>query len=110
MSLDRSLKAGGNLTQHRNILTRAEKIARLMEAGEFDMTTGNPLRLRKVANRKLATGKKAGKKEGEAAGEGAAAAGAAAPAAAAPAKGAAPAGKGAAPAAKAAPASKGGKK
>lgn len=101
MSLDRSLKAGGNLAQHRNILTRAEKITRLVEAGEFDMQSGNPLRLRKVANRKLATGKKAGKKEGEAAaGTAPAAGGAAAAPATAQAKGA--------PAAKAAPAAKGG--
>jgi len=87
MSLDRSLKAGSNLAQHRNVLTRAERIARLKENGEFDPATGRPLGLRKVANRKIAAGKKTTKKDAAAEGAGAGAA----PAAAAAAK---PAGKG----------------
>ena len=98
MSLDRSLKAGSSLAQHRNVLTRAERVARLTQNNEFDTATGRPLGLRKVANRKVAAGKKAGKKEEKAA-EGAATpaaagAGAAKGAAAPAAKGAGkPAGK-----------------
>lgn len=105
MSLDRSLKSGSGLSRHRNVLSRAERIARLTERGKFDMTSSNPLNLPKVGNRKAAVAKAAKK---DAAAEGTpAAGGAAAPAAgakaAAPAAGAktaAPA-KGAAPAAKA---------
>lgn len=63
MSLDRSLKAGSALAQHRNVLTRAERIARLTQNSEFDPATGRPLGLRKVANRKIAAGKKVSKKD-----------------------------------------------
>ena len=73
MSLDRSLKAGSSLAQHRNVLTRAERIAKLMQNQEFDPTTGRPLGLRKVANRKIAAGKKASKKDKAAEGAGEAA-------------------------------------
>lgn len=84
MSIDRSLKTAGNLTRHRNVLTRAERIERLASKKAFDKATGDPLGLPKVGNRKVVTGGKAKKKD---AAEGdAAAPGAAAPAAAAPAK------------------------
>ncbi len=67
MSLDASLKSGGGLSRHRNVLTRAERIAHLKEKGEFDMGDDNPLGIRKVGNRKLVTGKSAkkAKKDGE---------------------------------------------
>jgi len=73
MSLDRSLKGGGRLSKHRNVLTRAERIAHLNETGKFDMESDNPIGIVKVANRKVVTGSKAAKKkteEEEAAAEG----------------------------------------
>lgn len=101
MSLDRSLKTGGGLSKHRNVLTRAERITKLNERGKFNMETGNPLSLVKVGNRKLRAVKVDKKKDAVA---GAVAGAVAAPAAA----GKAVAGKAAA--GKAAPAAKGGKK
>ena len=71
MSLDRSLKSGNKLAQHRNVLTRAERIDRLKGNEEFDPEKGNPIGLRKVANRKIAAAKKEAKKV-EAVAEGAA--------------------------------------
>lgn len=63
MSLDASLKSGGGLTRHRNVLTRAERVARLVEQGEFDMAEDNPIGIRKVGNRKVVAGKGAKKKK-----------------------------------------------
>ncbi|MGF1634689.1 MAG: small basic protein [Phycisphaerae bacterium] len=57
MSLDRSLKIGNLLARHRNVLTRAERLTRLMAEdrwSEDKEVTGLP----KVANRKAAIGKK----------------------------------------------------
>ena len=62
MSLDRSLKTSGALDQHRNVLKRPERIAKLLEAGDFEEGKTEPIHLRKVANRKIVTGKKSGKK------------------------------------------------
>ena len=62
MSLDRSLKSGGGLSRHRNVLTRAERIAKLAGKGKFDLEEGNPLGLVKVASRKVSAGGKATKK------------------------------------------------
>src|SRR5436309_1499439 len=126
MSLDRSLKAANSLVRHRNVLTRAERIARLSEEEKWTESKG-VFGLPKVANRKMALAKAEKEETAEGAVPGppgaAPAAGAAAPAAGAKgaaaggAKGAAPAGgKGAAPApggkapaaaGKAAPAAKG---
>lgn len=53
MSLDSSLKVGGGLKQHRNVLTRAERIVKLAEKDKFNDGDGNPLKLPKVGNRKL---------------------------------------------------------
>ena len=61
MSLDASLKSGGGLSRHRNVLTRAERVAYLANKGEFDMNENSPLGIRKVGNRKLVTGKSAKK-------------------------------------------------
>jgi small basic protein (TIGR04137 family) len=80
MSIDSSLKSSGNLSQHRNVLTRAERIERLAKRKMFG-DDKSALGLPKVANRKVATGKKVKKKEGE----DAAAPGTPAPAAAKPA-------------------------
>ncbi len=65
MSLDASLKSGGGLTRHRNVLTRAERVEILAEQGEFDMSDDNPLGLRKVGHRKVVAGKGAKKKKGD---------------------------------------------
>lgn len=73
MSIDSSLKAGGGLAKHRNVLTRTERVAKLAAQGKFDMSASNPLGLPKVGNRKLLTGKAASKKKDEAAGDAAAA-------------------------------------
>ncbi len=57
MSLDKSLKGRSALVRHRNVLTRAERIERLKELGQW--TEGsNPLGLPKVAHRKTNVGKK----------------------------------------------------
>lgn len=57
MSIDRSLKTAGALSRHRNVLSRDERIAMLMEEGswvESDGVTGLP----KVGNRKAVAGAK----------------------------------------------------
>lgn len=81
MSVDISLRIKASLTRHRNVLKRAERIARLKELDKWTEQS-SALGLPKVANRKLAAGKKKAKEEA-AAGEAGAAAGGAAPAAAA---------------------------
>lgn len=70
MSLDASLKTGGGLKQHRNVLTRPERVERLAKLGKFDSQQGNPVGLPKVGNRKpkpAAKKKKTGEAEGDAA-------------------------------------------
>src|SRR5262245_20569904 len=101
MSLDRSLRSANSLVRHRNVLTRAERLAKLKEEEKWDEKK-SVFGLPKVANRKQELIKGGGAAAGEeAAAEGAAAGAAgAAPAAA----GAAPAAAGAAPAKGAAPA------
>ena len=103
MSIDRSLKLKANLARHRNVLSRSERVDRLMSLEHWnDQSTA--LGLPKVGNRKPKAGKKKAAVPG-AEGAAAAAPGAAAPAAAAPdaAKAAKPADAGKA---KAAPAKK----
>ncbi|MDX1564493.1 MAG: small basic protein [Phycisphaeraceae bacterium] len=63
MSLDQSLKISGGLAKHRNVLSRAERIAKLTEEGRFDPETSEPTGLPKVISRKVATAKKSPKKE-----------------------------------------------
>jgi small basic protein (TIGR04137 family) len=59
MSLHRSLKTKPSaLNQHRNVLTRAERITKLMERDRFDPGEDSPMGLPKVANRKVAAKKK----------------------------------------------------
>ena len=65
MSLDSSLKAGGGLQRHRNVLSRPERIAKLSAAGKFDLEKDQALGLPKVGNRKLVAGKKTTKKKDE---------------------------------------------
>ena len=102
MSIHPSLKTkSGALNQHRNVLTRAERIAKLTAEERFSEEKNSALGIVKVRSIKAAAGKKPKK---EAAAEGAAATPAAgAKGAAKPAAGAkAPAAAAKAPAAKAA--------
>jgi len=104
MSLDRSLKSANALIRHRNVLTRAERLAKLAEEEKWNESK-SVYGLPKVAHRKMEAIKGPAKEdaaEGAAAPGAAPAAGGAAPAAGA--KGAAPAGgaKAGAPAAGAA--------
>ncbi|MEM6560681.1 MAG: small basic protein [Planctomycetota bacterium] len=62
MSLDSSLRSGNSLKRHRNVLTRAERLEKLLESGkrtESDGVYGLP----KVGNRKPSVGKKTVKKK-----------------------------------------------
>ncbi len=61
MSIDRSLKIGSRLDRHRNVLTRAERIAKLSEAEKWTEEDG-VLGLPKVEHRNIKLGKKAKKK------------------------------------------------
>ncbi len=64
MSLHRSLKTtSGALNQHRNVLTRAERIAKLIEQDRFRPGDESPFGLIKVANRAVAKKKKAAKQD-----------------------------------------------
>ena len=73
MSLHRSLKTkSGALNQHRNVLTRAERIAKLTDEERFSNEKNSALGIVKVRSIKVAAGKKP-KKEAAAAGADAAA-------------------------------------
>lgn len=100
MSLHRSLKTkSGALNQHRNVLTRAERISKLSTEELFDSSKNSALGIVKVRSIKVAAGKKPKKAEEGAeaaaapAGKGGAAKGGAAKAPAAKAPAAKPAGK-----------------
>ncbi len=90
MSIDKSLKRKGGMTRSRCVLTRAERIAKMMENGKWT-DEASPFGLPKTRVQKIVLKKKAKKEatEGEAAGA-AAAPGAAATPAAPAAKAAAP--------------------
>jgi len=67
MSIDRSLRRKSSLERHRNVLTRAERVAHLMAQERF-REDASALHLPKVAHRKAQAGKKkAAAKKGEAA-------------------------------------------
>jgi small basic protein (TIGR04137 family) len=67
MSLHRSLKTKpAALNQHRNVLTRAERISRLADEDRLDPEEASPLALVKVANRQVVTKKKKKEKSDEA--------------------------------------------
>lgn len=89
MSLDASLKSASALVRHRNVLSRAERLEKLVTDGKWEENK-SILGLPKVANRKMAVGGKSTEKaaEGE---EATADAGKGAAGKAAPAKAAAPA-------------------
>ena len=59
MSLHSSLKTkSGALNQHRNVLTRAERVESLTSKDAFDPSKDTPLGLVKVASRKAVVKKK----------------------------------------------------
>jgi small basic protein (TIGR04137 family) len=97
MSMDRSLKSKANLSRHRNVLTRDERI-KILEEQEKRRPGDSATGLQKVAHRKATVGAKVKKAKDEAGADGAAAP--AAGAAPGGAKAAAPGAKAAAPAAK----------
>ncbi len=57
MSMDKSLKGKDTLVRHRNVLTRAERIEHLKEAGRW-AEDSKAIGLPKVAHRRAAVGKK----------------------------------------------------
>ncbi len=71
MTLDRSLKISGGLVRTRSVLTRAERIEKLMEEGQFDPETDSPLGLPKVRIKHSKAGTKTKKEEKAAPAEGA---------------------------------------
>ncbi len=96
MSIHSSLKTqSGALNQHRNVLTRAERIAKLTLESGFDPKSRSALNLVKVRSIKAVAGKKAAKKADEVGADGK-------PVAAAATAGAKPAAAGGKPAAAAA--------
>ena len=75
MSIDPTLKFHGALKGSRSVLTRAERITRLIEEGKFDPEADNPFGLPKVRVRHSKVGTKSKKgaapeEEAEAAAEG----------------------------------------
>ena len=69
MSVDSTLKLRNSLQRHRNVLTRAERIALLKDTDRWtDESTA--LGLPKVIHRKAAVGKKTKEKKSEGEGEG----------------------------------------
>ena len=70
MSIDKSLRSKDMLRRHRNVLTRAERIDRLKELGQWTEES-SAIGLPKVAHRKASVGKKekAEKQEKEQEGE-----------------------------------------
>ena len=77
MSLHRSLKTKpAGLNQHRNVLTRGERVAKLLEEDKFDPEKDSPIGMVKVGNRSMVVKKKkkTQETEGDGDGDGAAAA------------------------------------
>ena len=58
MTMDRTLKSRGGLLGSRSVLTRAERIARLIEEGRFDPETDSPMGLPKLRVRHSRAGTK----------------------------------------------------
>jgi len=63
MTLDRTLKQHGGLVRARSVLTRAERIARLIDEEKFDPETDSPLGLPKTRVRHSRAGMKSKKAE-----------------------------------------------
>ncbi len=65
MSVDRTLHVKSGIAAKRNVLRRAERIAKMTEEGTFDPETDSPLGMRKTRVRHSRVGGKA-KKEAKA--------------------------------------------
>ena len=65
MSLDASLKAASTLSRHRNVLTKSERLARLLGNGRMERDEAYVLGMPKTVNRKVSVGKKTPKKPEE---------------------------------------------
>lgn len=63
MSLDSSLSGGGAEIDNRNVLTRAERIMKLQNAKQFDLSKDNPVGLPKAVGGMRPLEKKAGEAE-----------------------------------------------
>ena len=63
MTLDRTLKQHGGLVRMRSVLTRAERIARLIDEEKFDPEADSPLGLPKTRVRHSRAGTKTKKAE-----------------------------------------------
>ncbi|MGC9453655.1 MAG: small basic protein [Phycisphaerae bacterium] len=63
MSLDRTLKIHGAMARTRSVLTRAERIERLMEEGNFDPEKDEPFGLPKMKVRHSKAGTKTKKEK-----------------------------------------------
>ena len=63
MTIDRTLRVSGGLLRARSVLTRAERIANLMDEGKFDPEEDSPLGLPKVRVRHSRAGSKTKKAE-----------------------------------------------
>jgi small basic protein (TIGR04137 family) len=68
MSIDRSLRGKSSLERHRNVLSRAERVARLQDQERWDVDQ-SVLGLPKIAHRKGKAGKKKAKTEDAEAGK-----------------------------------------
>ena len=70
MSLLRSLKTKpAGLNQHRNVLTRGERIEKLADDDQFNLEEDSPIGLVKVASRKIKIARKQKEDTGEEGGE-----------------------------------------
>ncbi len=58
MSVDRSLKGSGGLTRHRNVLTKAERLAKMEDEGRWVEGESKILGMPKVLSVKSVGGKK----------------------------------------------------
>lgn len=58
MTMDRTLKAHGGVAGMRSVLSRTQRIARLIDEGKFDLATSSPLGLPKVRVRHSKAGTK----------------------------------------------------
>ncbi len=63
MTIDRTLKLHGGLLRTRSVLTRAERIAHLIDEGKFDPQRDSPMGLPKVRVRHSKAGTKTKKAE-----------------------------------------------
>jgi small basic protein (TIGR04137 family) len=63
MSLDRSLKSHGGLKGERSVMTRSERIAHMIEEGEFDPAKDSPFGLPKLRVQRSKVGTKSKKEE-----------------------------------------------